>query len=427
MIAVAQDPWPTVAAAAQPRGLHRLSLALVWLAMASSGIVFFEPAPVDALLIALIVILPAAGLATLNWPLMVYLLLWLLVTIGGLLGAMSAFDFGVAGKQVFITFYLAVASVMLAAFVQYDPVKHVRLILNGYLLAALVATVAGLVGYFNVAPPLTELLTGFGRARGTFKDPNVYGAFVVPALVYALHLAFTRRTLIAAAALGATGFLLLGALLSFSRGAWSNAAVALILLCYFSFLTSRSSKFRLRITGLLVAAGLCGAAVVGAALQSSQISSLLTERAQLEQSYDGGSNGRFAGHEKAKALIASHPFGIGPLQFGGNYHHEDVHEVYLNVLVGHGWLGGGAYIILVMVTVGIGLAGAFRRVPSQGLMLVALSAYIGTVGEGFIVDTDHWRHFFLLMSLVWGLFLGSAPKTAGPSYGPSRSRQSVSV
>ncbi len=23
--------------------------------------------------------------------------------------------------------------------------------------------------------------------------------------------------------------------------------------------------------------------------------------------------------------------------------------------------------------------------------------------EGFIVDTDHWRHFFLLLGLIWGL------------------------
>ena len=53
------------------QGLHRMSLVLVWLAMALSGIVFAEPAPVDLILIALIVVLPAAGLATFNRPLLV--------------------------------------------------------------------------------------------------------------------------------------------------------------------------------------------------------------------------------------------------------------------------------------------------------------------------------------------------------------------
>jgi hypothetical protein len=297
------------------------------------------------------------------------------------------------------------ASVALAAFIQRDPVRHVGLIMNAYLLAAVVATLAALIGYFNLVPQLTDLLTEFGRARGTFKDPNVYGAFVVPALVYCLYLGFNGRGRSAVLALAVTGFLLMGALLSFSRGAWSNAAVSIVLFALLSFATSRSNALRVRIIGLVVAAGLAGSLVLGLALQSPAVSQLLFERAQVEQSYDALPNGRFAGHEIAKSLIASHPLGIGPLQFGGHYHQEDVHEVYLNVLLGHGWLGGGAYIIVVALTMVIGCVTALRSGPTQGLALAALSAYSGTVGEGFIVDTDHWRHFFVLMSILWGIYL----------------------
>ena len=81
----------------------------------------------------------------------------------------------------------------------------------------------------------------------------------------------------------------------------------------------------------------------------------------------------------------------------------------MNVLLGHGWLGGGAYIVVVALTLAIGIAAALRRGPAQGLLLQALSAYAGTVGEGFIVDTDHWRHFFVLMSMVWGIYLATCP------------------
>ena len=389
------------------RGSHRLAMALVWLGTASSGIVFAEPAPVDLALILLIILLPLAGLVTLSRPLLVYLILWLLVVAGGCLGAMSAFDFSVAGKQVLITFYLSMASVVLAAFIQKDPVRHIRLIMNAYLIAALIATAAALVGYFNVVPPLTDLLTEFGRARGTFKDPNVFGAFVVPPLVYALYLSFNSRGAVTAIALVATGFLLLGALLSFSRGAWSNAAISLGLYFVFSFASSRSNKFRFKMIGLAIAAAIFGAVVLGIALQSPAVSLLLQERAQVEQSYDALPNGRFAGHEIAKSLIAAHPFGIGPLQFGGHYHQEDVHEVYLNVLIGHGWLGGGAYIVIVLLSLCVGVACALIRGPAQGLSLMVLASYTGQVGEGFIVDTDHWRHFFLLMSIIWGVFLAS--------------------
>ena len=393
----------------RPRGWYKIALGIVWAGMASSGIVFAEPAPVDLALIALIVLLPAAGLVTFRRPLLVYAVLWLIVVAGGCIGAMSAFDFGVAAKQVFVTFYLSMASVVLAAFIARDPARHVRLIMNAYLLAALVATAAAMIGYFNLVPPLTDLLTEFGRARGTFKDPNVYGAFVVPALVYCLHLGFSGRGMTATLALAATGFLLLGALLSFSRGAWSNAAVSIALFTVLSVVTSGSNRFRLRIAGLVAAAAVAGTLVLGIAIQSPAVSVLLTERAQVEQSYDSLPNGRFAGHETAKTLIASHPLGIGPMQFGGNYHNEDVHEVYLNVLVGHGWLGGAAYVLVVVLTLVLGLAAAFRRGPAQALLLASLSSYAGVAGEGFIVDTDHWRHFFLLMSIIWGVYLASQP------------------
>ena len=397
-----------------PRGLHRIALALVWFGTASSGIVFAEPAPVDLVLIVLIGFLPLAGLVTLSRPLLGYLGLWLLVVAGGCIGSMSAFDFAVSGKQVLITFYLSVASVALAAFVERDPARHIALIMNAYLVAALVATAAALAGYFNLAPSLTDLLTEFGRARGTFKDPNVYGAFIVAPLVYALYLSFNGRGLVAAFALAATGILLLGVLLSFSRGAWSNSAVSLALFFFLSFATSRSNRFRGKMLALALLAGICGALVLGLAIQSPAVSTLLFERAQVEQSYDALPNGRFAGHEIAKALIASHPFGIGPLQFGGHYHQEDVHEVYLNVLLGHGWLGGGAYIIVVVLTLWIGALAVLRRGPAHGLLLVALSAYAGQVGEGFIVDTDHWRHFFLLMAIVWGVHLANRQHNGAP-------------
>jgi hypothetical protein len=26
------------------------------------------------------------------------------------------------------------------------------------------------------------------------------------------------------------------------------------------------------------------------------------------------------------------------------------------------------------------------------------------MAEGFVIDTDHWRHFYLLLGMIWGLF-----------------------
>ena len=42
--------------------VHTMALALVWLAMATSGFVFSEPCPTDIFTLALMVVLPVIGL-----------------------------------------------------------------------------------------------------------------------------------------------------------------------------------------------------------------------------------------------------------------------------------------------------------------------------------------------------------------------------
>ncbi len=55
------------------------------------------------------------------------------------------------------------------------------------------------------------------------------------------------------------------------------------------------------------------------------------------------------------------------------------------------------------MTLGIGLRAALVPVPWQNYLVAAYAGFVGEAFEGLIVDTDHWRHFFLLLGLVWGL------------------------
>jgi hypothetical protein len=52
---------------------------------------------------------------------------------------------------------------------------------------------------------------------------------------------------------------------------------------------------------------------------------------------------------------------------------------------------------------GVGLAVVRVPTPWQNYLIVAYATFVGEAVEGFIVDTDHWRHFFLLLGLIWGL------------------------
>jgi hypothetical protein len=36
-------------------------------------------------------------------------------------------------------------------------------------------------------------------------------------------------------------------------------------------------------------------------------------------------------------------------------------------------------------------------------LITSFAAFIGQVAIGFVIDSDHWRHFYLLLGLIWGL------------------------
>ena len=56
---------------------------------------------------------------------------------------------------------------------------RLELLMRGYLAGALVAAAAAVGGYFHLFGGQSDLFVLYSRARGTFNDPNVLGAFLV--------------------------------------------------------------------------------------------------------------------------------------------------------------------------------------------------------------------------------------------------------
>jgi len=108
------------------------------------------------------------------------------------------------------------------------------------------------------------------------------------------------------------------------------------------------------------------------------------------------------------------PFGIGPLQFH-RYFPEDTHNSYLNAFMSGGWLSGICYPTLVFLTVILGFRHIFTPVPWQRTYLAIFAAFLGTVGESFVIDTDHWRHFFMMLGAMWGLFAAAQRERPQPA------------
>ncbi len=390
--------------------VHRLALVLVWLTIAMGAVVFAEPAPVDLFMMCLIVGLPLVGLAPFKPAHLLYFVLWLIIVVGGYGAATQSATLGIPVTHTTVTLFLVTGMLVLSAFISHRPFRHALVIMNAQVIAASIAALAGLIGYFSLLPGAFDLFTKFGRAAGPFKDPNVFGPFVGFAALYALNLIVQARPRKMLLPLAMFGVLALGLLLSFSRGAWLSFAVSLVVYAYLAFVMERRKVGRLKLVAMAMVSVMALAIIGTVALQFDKISSLMQERASLSQSYDVGPNGRFAGQDKARGLIVEHPLGLGAAEFQTNYHHEDVHNVYLSMFLNSGWIGGWAYLIAVLVPLFIGLRHAFVRVPTMPLFHVVYGAYIGTLVEGLIIDTDHWRHFYLLIALVMGLALSGKYK-----------------
>ena len=117
-----------------------------------------------------------------------------------------------------------------------------------------------------------------------------------------------------------------------------------------------------------------------------------------------GQLGRFGRHILGAELALDRPFGIGPLQFHKIFP-EDPHNTYLNAFLSGGWLSGFVYL-----THGGRprcCSGLRYRVPrarrGRRPIIAVYCAFVGTVVESVIIDSDHWRHYFLLLGVIWGL------------------------
>lgn len=117
-----------------------------------------------------------------------------------------------------------------------------------YTLSALMAAFAGISGYFGLFPGAEQLFAPFGRALGMFKDPNVFGPFLIWPTLFIVYRMLTRD--IRLTDLVVCAILLFSLLLSFSRGAWFHFAVSSVALVGLGFLTAPNQHVRLRIVAL---------------------------------------------------------------------------------------------------------------------------------------------------------------------------------
>jgi hypothetical protein len=395
--ATAELPSPIAAP-----GVLSLQRALMWLVGASSAIVFIEPSPYEFVTLCATVLFFATGLR-LRLVFMPLLALMVLLNIGYSIGAIPLYGQSDVFSWIMTSWYMAVTVIFFALVVADDTPARLDMLRRGLVVGGMIASLAAVAGYFHLVPGEHGLLTLYERARGTFKDPNVLGAYLILPALFTLQNVVTARFARASRNGLAFGVISLAILLAFSRAAWGGLILTSAFMLALMVLTSRSSAERSRIVVLAIIALILGVLLVAVLLSFDSIAQMFHQRAALEQSYDEGRFGRFGRHILGAQMALDLPFGIGPLQFH-RFFPEDTHNSYLNAFMSGGWLSGICYPSLVFLTVILGFRHLFVRVPWQGIYLAIFSAFLGTVGESFVIDTDHWRHFWMMLGAMWGMF-----------------------
>jgi hypothetical protein len=383
-------------------GVLALQRALVWLVGASGAIVFIEPSPYELMTLAASVIFFATGLR-LRLVFMPLLLLLILLNVGYSIGAIPFLDKPEVANWIATSWYMAVTVMFFAMVVADDTAARLDMLRRGLIVGGLVASAAAIAGYFNLVPGGHDLLTLYERARGTFKDPNVLGAFLILPALFTLQSVVSDPLGKSFRSTVALAMMALAILLAFSRAAWGGLAITAAFMLALMVLTSQSRPQRSRIIVMSVVAVVGVAILLAVLLSFDSIAEMFKQRASFDQSYDEGRFGRFGRHILGADMALDLPFGIGPLQFH-NYFPEDTHNSYLNAFMSGGWLAGICYPALVFVTVIAGFRHVFVPVPWQRTYLAIFSAFLGTVGESFVIDTDHWRHFWMMLGAMWGMF-----------------------
>jgi len=161
-------------------------------------------------------------------------------------------------------------------------------------------------------------------------------------------------------------------------------------------------RMRARIIMLGLVAAIVAVLLFIALMSIGSVHDLFVERAKAIQPYDVGPGGRFWQQQLAVSTILENPNGLGPFEFDRIFGLQQ-HNVYMQGFLVYGWLGGAAYLTLTAVTLMLGLVTVPVPTPWQYYLITAYAVFVGEAFEGLIVDTDHWRHFFLMLGLIWGL------------------------
>jgi hypothetical protein len=356
------------------------------------SVVRIEPAPVDVLFALLIIATATRVRPFARVPPLIGLGLafFAILTIASMVNASGGQRMA---KFEFQTLYLVVLGLWLSG--MFASATLVRLGLKAYVITALVSAVLAILAFKVQFPGRSVLLWDPERPRVLFKDPNVFGPFLVPAAAIVFEetirprlLGWGRmRSLIALMILSS------GVVFSFSRAAGLNLFLTLLAVTLIYAVRARGLATTARLIGVLSVCAMAGLALLAA----THSLSFLESRAHLK-SYD---QQRFATQTEAWQRASEHVLGFGPGETEVRLDYS-AHSLYARVAYEQGWIGEALLIGILGATLlaAAGLAARDRDLFGLGSATL-LASWLGLLANSIFVDTLHWRHFWIFAALIW--------------------------
>ncbi|MDD2498172.1 MAG: hypothetical protein PHY90_08595 [Desulfitobacteriaceae bacterium] len=385
-----------------------LEKIIIFMVVFSMFFVQVEPAPYDLLMVVLI----GAGLMQKGFPWLggwkIPGVVWLgLLILANLISLVYA---GLSNSSIFyfgVTVYLIITAVFWSVYPS-DREKF-QLVIQGYMAAVLAALALGFISFLWDMSLLERFVYYNTRMMSGFKDPNVFAAFLVPAFIismWKINLGEYQRSGVLF-----TSLIIAGIVLSFSRGAWVSAFISAVIYVLFSFRTVFLEKWKQYLGAMLGAIIIAGMVltVTGSweffwsrfGFQSYDADRFAAqERGLRDSSVLGDETGGMEQSVDEELVALSAFLGIGPGQYNDKLGYA-AHSLYIRTLRENGWIGIFSLVVFIVVLFKRLLLGSLSSRESVFPML--LSIFIGMLVLSFVIDTVHWRHFWLFTGLCMGL------------------------
>jgi hypothetical protein len=380
-----------------------LSWRIYLLAMALGFFVAFEPAPTDA------VFMLAVGAFFLSRPTrvqflsgtaLVGILLYCFFSILSLLYVVYVPMLAV--RAVLIEFYMIGLFVMTGYFTKVRGDHAFSSILLAFTFGGIMASFVTIAALLNLFPNPEAVYRGDGtdnvRVKATFKDPNVFGPYLVPCLLFVIWVIIEsprwRKLAYVVLAL-----LLVSLFSTYSRGAWVHFVISLsvfstVLLVY----RDTARPVFTAVVWLIIAALIIVLFFLDPI--SARLSDTFFARRLSLQSYD---ESRFAYILEAAEQIWQNPFGIGPYQSRYKYGYLP-HNTFIAFAMHNGFLASmGLFLIYCASMVRCGAKVLAQR-PGWVKYALILSVLTGLLVLMQVVGSVHWRHLYIICGMAFGTY-----------------------